>query len=115
MQNIIYPTPPSECPSYLNNGTYKWAEDVRIANGFGKQVFYNIGDIVEYISFWYTTNNNNCQRNNVIIEKVKILSLKKYKFPPNNTNGDTYYGLEYMNGRGYNSSAPMCSLRAILN
>ena len=106
--SIIYPTPPSNCPTYLESGPSIWADCVRQANGFGKHDDYNIGQIVEYISFWFP-DSTSYRQNHVSIEKAKILSIKY------DDTSIKYYELEYCCGRGFNAGTHMRSLRPIEN
>ena len=65
---IVYPISPEKCPSYLQCGGNDWRDQVRIANNFGNQSSYKIGDKVETISFYFADSQSN-QQNQVIIEK----------------------------------------------
>ena len=84
---IIYPRPPEECPSYLQCGSNEWRNEVRIANNFGKQSKYNVGDNVETISFYFA-NSESHKQNQVIIEKGVLEYIKIY-------NTDTYTDTSY--------------------
>jgi len=75
--NIIYPRPPEECTSYLQCGSNEWRNEVRIANNFGKQLVYNVGDKVETISFKFA-NSQSHKQNQVIIEKGVLEYIKIY-------------------------------------
>ena len=103
MQDIIYPSPPSECPRYLDSNPIEWENKLKIANGFGVKEEYDINDVVEYISFWYPSSQIH-QRNHVIIQKVQILEINLYS-------NNKYYGLKYLDNSGFNSGAHMRNLR----
>ncbi len=75
--SVIYPTPIEKCPSYFNCGGDEWRNEVRIANNFGKQSEYNIGDEVETISFYFA-NSESHKKNQVLIEKGILDDIKKF-------------------------------------
>jgi len=75
---VIYPRSQDECPSYLDCGGIEWRDDVCNANNFGKQSEYNIGDVVENISFYFA-NSQSHKQNQVIIEKGILEDIKVFK------------------------------------
>ena len=75
--SIIYPKTIEECPSYLKCGGDEWRNEVRIANNFGSHNEYNIGDIVETISFYYADSESQKQ-NQVRIDKGILEKICKF-------------------------------------
>ena len=78
METIIYPRQPNHCPTYLRCGGDEWRNDVRIANHFGTQFDYNIGDEVETISFYFA-DSESYKQNQVLIERGILEDIKKFK------------------------------------
>ena len=76
--SVIYPRPIESCPTYLNCGGIEQINEVCIANNFGKQSEYNIGDKVETISFYFADSQSHKQ-NHVRIEQGILEDIKIFE------------------------------------